>query len=81
MSVAELSKPFDITKSAVTKHLKVLESAGLLRRRIEGRVHHCQLQPEPLEAVSDWVKTYEKFWSEGLDRLDAYLQQSRQGDN
>lgn len=73
MSVAELSKPFGITKSAITKHLKVLENAGLLGRTIEGRVHRCRLEPQPLAAISKWLTFYEKFWNNKLDALDAHL--------
>jgi len=73
MSVAELSSPFSITKPAITKHLKVLENAGLLSRTIEGRVHRCRIRPEPLEAISKWVSFYERFWNKKLDALGAYL--------
>ncbi|MBV1915653.1 MAG: metalloregulator ArsR/SmtB family transcription factor [Pseudomonadales bacterium] len=73
MSVADLSKPFNISKSAITKHLKVLERSGLLNRTIEGRVHRCRLEPKPLAVVSEWVSFYEKFWNTKLDALDAYL--------
>lgn len=73
MSVTDLSKPFKITKSAITKHLKVLESSGLLSRTIEGRVHRCRLEPKPLAAISEWVSFYEKFWNKKFDALDAYL--------
>jgi len=73
MSVAELSKPFAITKSAITKHLKVLENAGLLRRTIDGRVHRCRLDPKPLVAVSEWVSFYEGFWNTKFDALETYL--------
>ena len=73
MSVADLSKPFNISKSAITKHLKVLEKSGLLSRTIEGRVHRCRLEPKPLAVVSEWVSFYEKFWNNKLDALDAYL--------
>jgi len=76
MSVAELSKPFKVTKSAITKHVKVLESAGLLHRTVEGRVHRCRLDPKSLAAVSDWVKFYEKFWNKKLDALETYLSES-----
>lgn len=76
MSVAELAKPFHVTKSAITKHVKVLETAGLLRRTVQGRVHRCRLEPKPLVAVSDWVKFYEKFWNKKLDALEAYLNES-----
>lgn len=73
MSVSDLSKPFNITKSAITKHLKVLENSGLLSRTIEGRVHRCRLQPKPLAVISEWVSFYEKFWNKKFDALDVYL--------
>lgn len=73
MSVAELSKPFNISKPAVSKHLKVLEKAGLLRRHVEGRVHRCVLVAQPLADVADWVAHYERFWEAKLNQLDAYL--------
>jgi len=73
MSVADLSRPFDLSKSAITKHLKVLENAGLLGRTVEGRVHRCRLEPEPLSAASKWLTFYEKFWNKKLDALDNYL--------
>ena len=73
MSVTDLSEPFNISKSAITKHVKVLENSGLLSRTIEGRVHRCQLEPKPLAVISEWVSFYEKFWNNKLDALDAYL--------
>ena len=73
MSVADLSRPFNLSKSAITKHLKVLESSGLLSRTIEGRVHRCRLEPKPLAAISEWVSFYERFWNNKLDALDTYL--------
>ncbi len=73
MSVMELSKPFKISKPAITKHLKVLEKAGLLRREIVGRVHLCSLEPQPLTEVAKWISFYEKFWNEKLDSLNTYL--------
>lgn len=73
LPVAELAEPFNLSKSAITKHVKVLESAGLLQRRIDGRVHHCELNPEPLKQVSEWVNFYEQFWSRKFDSLDQFL--------
>jgi len=73
MSVMELAKPFDISKPAITKHLKVLEKAGLLRRQVIGRVHRCRLVPQPLHEVAEWIDFYEKFWNSKLDALDTYL--------
>ncbi len=80
MSIADLSKPFDMTKSAVTKHIKILENAGLLGRTIEGRVHRCRLKPKPLAAVSEWVTFYEKFWNKKLDALDKFLTENKTDD-
>ena len=72
-SITSLSAPFDISKSAVTKHIKVLEKAGLLKRTIDGRVHHCRLAVDPLNAASDWMAFYQKFWDTKLDSLNNYL--------
>ncbi len=80
MSVAELSKPFDMTKSAITKHLKVLENADLLGRTVEGRVHRCRLKPKPLAVVSEWVTFYERFWNNKLDALDNFLTENNADD-
>lgn len=73
LSVTDLSEPFSITKSAITKHLKVLENAGLIGRTIEGRVHRCRLETTPLVEISKWMNFYEKFWNNKLDALDTYL--------
>jgi len=73
LSVTDLSEPFSITKSAITKHLKVLENAGLIGRTIEGRVHRCRLETKPLVEISKWMNFYEKFWNNKLDALDTYL--------
>ncbi len=59
--------------AAASKHVKVLERARLLRRRIEGRVHVCRLEPAPLAAADGWLRFYERFWSEQLAALDAFL--------
>jgi len=72
-SIAELSTPFNISKSAVTKHIKVLENAGLLKRTVDGRVHHCRLQAEPLHVATDWMAFYQVFWNNKLNALNAYL--------
>lgn len=73
MSVADLSQPFDITKSAITKHVKVLENAGLLNRTIDGRVHYCRLEAKPLQQATEWMKFYQTFWNKKFDALDAFL--------
>ena len=72
-SIGELAAPFDMSFAAASKHVKVLERARLLRRRIEGRVHVCRLEPAPLAAADGWLRFYERFWSEQLAALDAFL--------
>ena len=76
MSVMELAEPFDISKPAVTKHLKVLENAGLLRRQIIGRIHRCRLVPQPLSEAAKWIAFYESFWNTKFDALDKYLNET-----
>lgn len=72
-SVTELAKPFDMSLPAVTKHLKVLERAGLITRAREAQWRPCRLEPTPLRDVSDWVEQYRRHWDERLDRLEEYL--------
>jgi DNA-binding transcriptional ArsR family regulator len=74
-SVKELAEPFDITPPAVTKHLKVLEKAGLITRSREAQWRPCKLEAKRLREVSDWVETYRQHWEQRFDRLDNYLQQ------
>ena len=76
MSVMELAEPFDISKPAITKHLKVLENAGLLRRQIVGRVHRCRLVPQPLSNAAEWIAFYENFWNQKFDALDKHLNEA-----
>ena len=73
-TVGELASPFAISLAAVSKHLKVLEGAGLVERRVHGRTTVCRLRPEPLAEVQDWVRVYERFWATRLDRLQAILE-------
>src|SRR3954464_3885885 len=72
--VTDLARPHDMSLPAVSKHLRVLENAGLLRRRRYGRVHEMQLNAEPLEKTAQWIEEYRKFWEGSLDRLAAYLE-------
>ncbi len=74
--VAELARPFEMSKPAISKHLRVLEEAGLLARRRQGRVHHLRLVPAPLESADDWLGRYRTFWEEKLDALERYLRES-----
>lgn len=73
-SVSELAKPFDISAPAISKHLKVLERAGLISRGREAQWRPCRIQPGALRGVDDWLERYRRLWEENLDRLDAYLQ-------
>lgn len=72
-SVTELAKPFEMTMPAITKHLKVLEHAGLITRGREAQWRPCKLQAEPLKKASDWIDQYQKYWEASLDRLGDYL--------
>ena len=75
-SVKELAAPFDMSLPAISKHLTVLERAGLLRRRKVGRVHHCQLVGQPLGEATAWLMAYRPFWESKLDALENYLSQA-----
>lgn len=71
--VTEIAEPFAMSLNAVSKHLKVLEEAGLILRQKQGREHVITLQPEPLRQVASWLHPYEQFWSEQLDRMESYF--------
>jgi DNA-binding transcriptional ArsR family regulator len=71
--VTDLAEPFDMSLPAVSKHLKVLEDAGLVKKRKEGRIHHCRLDPRPLSAAADWIAQQRAFWEKSLDRLHQYM--------
>jgi len=74
LSVGELAAPFDMTLPAVTKHLNVLERAGLIARGRDAQWRPCRLQAAPLKEASSWIETYRRHWEQRLDRLEAYLQ-------
>jgi len=73
LSVTQLAEPFDMTMPAVTKHLKVLERAGLIERGRKAQWRPARLQAAPLREAADWVEQYRQNWEESFDRLDAYL--------
>jgi DNA-binding transcriptional ArsR family regulator len=79
-TVNELAKPFEISLPAVSRHLKVLERAGLISRGREAQWRPCKLQVKNLKAVDDWLSTYRRFWEESFDRMAAYIDELRQGD-
>ena len=72
-SVTELAEPFEMSLPAVSKHLKVLERAGLISRGREAQWRPCRLEAAPLKGVDDWLGGYRRFWEESFDRLDEYL--------
>jgi len=74
-SVNDLAEPFEMSLPAVSKHLKVLESAGLISRGRDAQWRPCRLEAAPLKDISNWVERYRKFWEESFDRLDAYLRE------
>jgi DNA-binding transcriptional ArsR family regulator len=73
--VTDLARPYRMSLPAVSKHLHVLERAGLVRRRRRGRVHQLKLEAAPMQQAQQWIETYRRFWEESFDRLDEYLQQ------
>ena len=80
-SVNELAEPFDMSLPAVSKHLKVLEKAGLISRGREAQWRPARLEPMGLKGVAEWLEHYRRFWDASFDRLDAYLNKIQQGDD
>ena len=74
-TVTELAEPFRISLPAVSRHLKVLEEAGLIARGRDAQWRPCRLRASPLREVADWVERYRRFWEESFDRLDDYLRE------
>jgi DNA-binding transcriptional ArsR family regulator len=72
-TVSELAQPFAMSLAAASKHIKVLEGAGLIRREVRGRTHVCRLEPGPLASAHEWLGFYERFWSSRLDVLEQLL--------
>lgn len=79
-SVGDLAEPFDMSLPAVSKHLKVLEKAGLISRSRDAQWRPARLEPMALKGVFDWLEHYRRFWDTSFDRLDAYLKQIQKGD-
>jgi len=74
-TVGELAEPFEMSLPAVSKHLKVLQRAGLIARGREAQWRPCRLEAAPLKSAADWIEHYRRFWDESLDRLDSYLKE------
>ncbi|MQA91108.1 MAG: metalloregulator ArsR/SmtB family transcription factor [Gemmatimonas sp.] len=75
-SVGEIAGPFHVSRPAISKHLRVLERAGLVRRAHEGRMSRCELEASPMREAADWVERYRVFWEGRLDALQRYVEQS-----
>ena len=87
-TVGQLAEPFAISLAATSKHIKVLENAGLIRREIRGRTHLCRIDPGPLASAHEWLNFYERFWTDRLDMLERLLREedarkppAREGDD
>ena len=76
-TVSELAAPFSISLPAVSKHLRILETTGLVRREKQGRTHWCRLAARPMKEAADWIACYQKFWDEKFDALNQYLGKSK----
>ena len=72
-TVSELAEPFEMSLAAASKHIRVLEHAGLIRREVRGRTHICRLDPGPLASAHEWLGFYERFWTSRLDELERLL--------
>jgi DNA-binding transcriptional ArsR family regulator len=81
VSVTKLAEPFAMSMPAISKHLKVLERAGLIARGREAQWRPCRLEAGPLKDVSNWVETYRQFWEESFDRLDVYLAELKKNES
>ena len=77
--VTDVAAPFDMSLNAVSKHIKVLEAARLVRRTRQGREHALELDPEPLREIARWASDMERFWSERLDRIEQFFKEKRKG--
>lgn len=75
-TIAELAKPFKVSAPAITKHMRVLEDAGLLSRRKRGREHHCRLEKKRMKEAEVWIEKHSKFWNDKLDALEKYLKEN-----
>jgi DNA-binding transcriptional ArsR family regulator len=72
-TINEIAQPFPVSLNAISKHVMVLERAGLVRREIKGREHHCWINPRPLREANQWLEEYREFWEQRLDALQGYV--------
>lgn len=78
-TVTEIAKPFDMSLPGVSKHIRVLEKAGLIDREVDGRTHRCRLEHTPLMNAREWIDFYSTFWNDKLDRLERYANDQSKG--
>jgi DNA-binding transcriptional ArsR family regulator len=78
-SVSDLAEPFDMSLPAISKHLGVLEGAGLITRERQGRVRRCRLEPKPLAGALEWIAQYGRFWEDSFDSLERLLAEQKKG--
>jgi DNA-binding transcriptional ArsR family regulator len=72
-TVGELAEPYEMSLASASKHVKALERAGLVKRRVRGRIHYCRLNPQPLAKADEWLRSYEELWDLRLARLESLL--------
>jgi DNA-binding transcriptional ArsR family regulator len=72
-TINEIAKPFPVSLNAISKHVMVLERAGLVRREVRGRQHHCRIDPSPMREANAWLEHYREFWEQRLDALEVYV--------
>ena len=75
-TIAELAKPFKVSAPAISKHMRILEEAGLLSRKKQGREHHCRLEQKRMMEAQVWIENHRRFWNERLDALERYLKEN-----
>lgn len=75
-TVAQLARPFNVSAPAITRHMRILEEAGLLSRKRRGREHHCRLEQERMQEAVAWIEQHRKFWNQRLDALERYLKEN-----
>ena len=75
-NVADLARPHKVSAPAISKHLRILEQAGLLSRHKQGREHHCRLEAKRMQEAERWIEHYRKFWNDRLDALERYLKEN-----
>ena len=79
-TVGELARPFDVSRPAISKHLRVLERAGLVQRTRDGRISRCELDAEPMRNAAEWIERYRQYWEKQLDSLARYLEEAAPGE-